>query len=278
MANIPEAVAALLQPGLVEAITGAGGCTLVCGRSGPQTITPNVMRHLNLHAVRLLAEVAEPRFGPAPHRATQAQDKPGRTRASTGKGARGAGGGGRQLTSPPSVLPSPAGGSGGEGAGSPALTAAAQDTSSVKRLFAGPSDGPAPLAAVDAAVEPSAADVQKAAQLIQASVRGHLQRRQTRMLRGGRHVRLAVGSAGCHALSTVEVAGSFDGWKGRVPLAHKVSKRVFEGVVPLRIPIEKGRRYAYKFIVDGHWVLDAGLPTELDESFHANHVLVVQDE
>ena len=50
----------------------------------------------------------------------------------------------------------------------------------------------------------------------------------------------------------VTIAGNFNGWDGQVtPMTKDVG-----GVWSIELPLEKGQKYYYKFLVDGFWIAD----------------------
>jgi 1,4-alpha-glucan branching enzyme len=71
--------------------------------------------------------------------------------------------------------------------------------------------------------------------------------------------------------SIVAVAGTFNNWdQSQLVCAHEGGEWV------CRVDLEPGE-YAYKFIVDGNWVLDPDNPnTAVDEAGNTNNVLVKQ--
>jgi hypothetical protein len=111
-------------------------------------------------------------------------------------------------------------------------------------------------------------------------------------------VSLAVGSVGCDAGSHVEIAGSWDGWAGRVAMAYQQDKHAFTVSIPATVqPGEKVRatctipmvhphphsshtlpllmQYPYKYIVNGQWAHDPAQAHEVDGSGNTNNVLQV---
>lgn len=69
--------------------------------------------------------------------------------------------------------------------------------------------------------------------------------------------------------SAVQVAGSFDEWKGRFDL-QKGPDGTFTGSIPLK----KGK-YAVKYIVDGQWCYDFTAPNEPDQEGNVNNIIEV---
>lgn len=69
--------------------------------------------------------------------------------------------------------------------------------------------------------------------------------------------------------STIEVSGDWDNWAQRVPLTRVPSSDLWQGDKELK-PTTK---FAYKYIVDGHWHAKDDLPTEQDASGNVNNVI-----
>ncbi|KNC53191.1 fructose-2,6-bisphosphate 2-phosphatase [Thecamonas trahens ATCC 50062] len=69
-------------------------------------------------------------------------------------------------------------------------------------------------------------------------------------------------------VADVVLAGSFDGWSGRIPLT--LEGRHYETSLTLRPGI-----YSYKFVVNGKWTLAPHQATVVDENGHVNHCISV---
>jgi hypothetical protein len=68
----------------------------------------------------------------------------------------------------------------------------------------------------------------------------------------------------------VRVAGDFNGWRpDATPLA-----RDGEGRWQVEVPVARGRRYAYMFLVDGAWVTDPSAPAHADDGFGGQNAIL----
>jgi 1,4-alpha-glucan branching enzyme len=73
--------------------------------------------------------------------------------------------------------------------------------------------------------------------------------------------------------SFVTIAGNFNGWNPQAAPLLKDSN----GTWSVKLDLPKGRKYYYKFVIDGYWVADPDNPeTENDGSGGVNSVLVLK--
>jgi len=64
--------------------------------------------------------------------------------------------------------------------------------------------------------------------------------------------------------SSVWLAADFNGWS---PNGYEL-KRSSNGAWEIRVPLKKGKAYAYNFIIDGErWIADPSSPSRLDDGF-----------
>lgn len=71
----------------------------------------------------------------------------------------------------------------------------------------------------------------------------------------------------------VTVAGNFNGWNAQ---ATELTKGT-NGVWTVVLPLAKGKKYQYKFVVDGYWIADPDNPdTENNGSGSVNSILTVK--
>lgn len=70
--------------------------------------------------------------------------------------------------------------------------------------------------------------------------------------------------------NTIEVSGEWDSWAERVSLHRVASSDLWQADKPLK----PSTKFAYKYIVDGHWHAKDDLPTEQDASGNVNNVIV----
>ncbi|BDG02645.1 glycoside hydrolase family 13 [Anaeromyxobacter oryzae] len=72
------------------------------------------------------------------------------------------------------------------------------------------------------------------------------------------------------AARDVRVAGDFNGWRPEAtPLA-----RDRDGRWHVEIPVERGRRYEYMFVVDGAWVTDPAAAARADDGFGGQNAIL----
>lgn len=71
----------------------------------------------------------------------------------------------------------------------------------------------------------------------------------------------------------VTIVGNFNGWNSQATELKKDAK----GVWSVTLPLNQGKKYQYKFVVDGYWVADPDNPdTENNGSGSVNSVLVIK--
>jgi Carbohydrate-binding module 48 (Isoamylase N-terminal domain) len=72
------------------------------------------------------------------------------------------------------------------------------------------------------------------------------------------------------AAREVRVAGDFNGWRPETtPLARDP-----DGRWRVEIPVERGRRYEYMFVVDGAWVTDPSAPAHAADGFGGQNAIL----
>ena len=70
----------------------------------------------------------------------------------------------------------------------------------------------------------------------------------------------------------VTIAGSFNGWNPRVTMLTADN-----GIWTITLPLKKGQKYLYKFVVDGYWIADPDNPDTVSDGYGgANSVVAVK--
>ena len=72
----------------------------------------------------------------------------------------------------------------------------------------------------------------------------------------------------------VTICGSFDNWESRRPMRYDVSTRQFVLEMALPTAPTPGKKFFYKYVVDGVWMTNKAAPTERDPDGNENNVLV----
>jgi hypothetical protein len=74
--------------------------------------------------------------------------------------------------------------------------------------------------------------------------------------------------------TTVQLAGSFNAWK---PAAMPKVGAAYETTLQPGVGLESGKRYAYKFVVDGEWRLDRAAAWRIPDGSCMNSGVLMPD-